>query len=123
MRGQLIDQRLTTDRSYHGDMHFSFAHSLVVAALIASIVLLMHRDDKLFPVLALVASGLEALQVFNVVSLSSGRFRIELVLGGLLAVAGVVCWMRSDGKPSITAATVASLVGILQVLIGLNVMS
>ena len=104
-------------------MHFSFSHALVVSALVASIVLLFHRDDRLFPVLALVASGLEALMVFHFVSLSSGKLRIDVILPALLAVAGAVCWTKEDGKPCVTAATVATLVGALQLLFSLNVMS
>jgi hypothetical protein len=104
-------------------MHISSAHAFVVAALVASVVLIFHRDDRLFPVLALVASGLEALQVFNVISLSSGKFRIDLILAGLLLIAGVVCWAKEDGKVTVTAATVATLVGALQVLAAVNIMS
>ena len=104
-------------------MHFSFSHSLVISALVASVVLIMHRDDKLFPVLTLVAAGLEALSVFNIVSLSSGKFRIDVILAALLAVSGGVCWFRSDGKPSVSAATVATLAGVLQLLFALGVMS
>jgi len=104
-------------------MHISFGHALVVSALVASIVLIFHRDDRLFPVLALVASGLEALQVFNIISLSSGKFRIDVILAALLAVAGAICWSREDGKICVTAATVATLVGVLQLLMGLSIMS
>jgi hypothetical protein len=104
-------------------MHISFAHALVVSALIASVALLLHRDDRLFPVLALVASGLEALIVFNVISLSSGKFRIDVILPALLAFAGGVCWAKEDGKVTVTAATVATLVGVLQLLLALSLMS
>jgi hypothetical protein len=103
-------------------MHVSFGHALVVSALVASIVLLFHRDDRLFPALALVASGLEALMVFNVIELISGKLRIDLILPALLAAAGAVCWGRSDSKPSTTAATVVTLVGLLQLVLALGVM-
>jgi hypothetical protein len=103
-------------------MHVSFAHALVVAAVISSVVLLLQRDDRLFPLIALVASGLEALMVFHVIELSSGKLRIDLILPGLIAVAGGVCWTRCSGKPSITAATVATLVGVLQLVLVLDVM-
>jgi len=104
-------------------MHISFGHALVVSALVASVVLLLHRDDRLFPALALVASGLQALMVFHVIELSSGKLRIDVILPALLAVAGGVCWAKDDTKPTITAATVATLVGALQLLLALSVMS
>jgi hypothetical protein len=104
-------------------MHINFQHALVVSALVASIALLLHREDRLFPVLALVASGLEALMVFQVISLSSGKFRIDVILAGLLALAGGVSWAKEQGKVTVTAATVATLVGVLQLLIALGLMS
>ncbi|HEY1557122.1 MAG TPA: hypothetical protein VGF94_19940 [Kofleriaceae bacterium] len=104
-------------------MHVSFGHALVGSALVASIVLLLHREDRLFPALALVASGLEALMVFHVIELSSGKLRIDAILPALLMIAGAVCWARDDTKPSITAATVATLVGALQLLLAFSVMS
>lgn len=103
-------------------MHLNFNHALVVSALVASIVLLFHRDDRLFPVLALVASGLEALIVFKVISLSSGKVPINTILPALLAFSGAVCWTKEDGKTCVTAATVATLVGVLQLLLVFNVM-
>ena len=101
----------------------SFHHALVVSALVASIVLIFHRDDRLFPVLALVASGLEALMVFGVLSLSSGKLRIDVILPALLVVAGGICWAKEEGKVCVTAATVATLVGALQLLFALSIMS
>lgn len=103
-------------------MHASTGHALVVAALVASIVLLFHRDDRLFPVLALVASGLEALLVFHIVSLSSGKVPINTVLPALLAFSGAVCWTKEDGKTCVTASTVATFVGALQLLWALKIL-
>jgi hypothetical protein len=103
-------------------MHFGFAHSLVVAALVASIWLVVQGGDRLFPTLAAVASGLEALIVFNIISLSSGKFRIDVILPALLLVAGGASWTKVSTKSTITAATVATLVGALQLLLALRVL-
>ena len=48
--------------------------------------------------------------------------RIDVILAGLLAVAGAVCWSRSSSKGLTTAATLVTLVGLLQLLVGLRVL-
>lgn len=103
-------------------MHFGFAHSLVVTALAASIWLLLQGGDRLWPMLCTIASGLTALMVFNIVSISSGKFRIDMILAGLLAVSAVVCWVRSSTKPAITAATIAALIGAIELLLSLKIL-
>jgi hypothetical protein len=104
-------------------MHFGFAHTLVVAALVSSIWLLWQGGDRLFPTLAAVAAGLEALIVFNIINLSSGQFRIDVILPALLLVAGGITWTKISTKGGITAATVATLVGAIQLLLALRVLS
>ncbi len=104
-------------------MHFGLAHSLVITAVVASIWLLMQGGDRLWPMLATVASGLEALRVFDIISISSGKFRIDVILAGVLTVAAVVCWIRSTTKPAITAATAAALVGAVELLMELKMLA
>jgi hypothetical protein len=104
-------------------MHFGFAHTLVIAALVSSIWLMWQGGDRLFPTLAMVASGLEALITFNIISLSSGKFRIDVILPAVLLVAAGITWSRISTKGGITAATVATLVGAIQLLLALSVLS
>jgi hypothetical protein len=101
-------------------MHVQFTTALVVTALIAAVVLVLDRGDRLFPILALIACGIEALLVFHVIELSSNKFRIDVILAALMAVAGGVCWARSGGKSAVTAATLVTLVGVIQLLYGLH---
>ena len=89
---------------------------MVLAALGASIVLFMQIKARLFPVIALAASALEALLVFRVLSFSLGGLNLMLVLGGALVVAGVLIWTKTSGKIPVTAATTVALIGALQVL-------
>ena len=103
-------------------MHFDFGTALVVAALAGSLVLVVHRDDRLFPIIAAVAAGLEALIAFHVISLSSGKFRTDVVLPAVLLIAGLVCWSRTSTKPTITAATVVALVAAIQLVSALGVL-
>jgi hypothetical protein len=101
-------------------MHWNFGTALVLAALTGSIILVLNRGDRLFPVIALVVSGLETLMVFNILSLSSGKFRIDVILPAALALAGGICWSRSGEKSTITAATVVALIGLIQLVIAIR---
>ena len=103
-------------------MHFSFEHVLVLTALVASGVLVLAREDKIAPMIALVATALQALIAFKIISLSSSKFRIDVILPALLAVSAGVAWGRVKGRPATTAATVAALIGILQLLLALKIL-
>lgn len=97
-------------------MHLTYATSLVIIALISSVVLAMGRGDRIFPVVAVLTSALEALIAFDAVTISVRSFRIDVVLPALLVLAGLVCWARLSTKGQVTAATLVSAVGILQLL-------
>lgn len=97
-------------------MHVQFGTALVVVALVSSIVLLLNKSDRMFPMLATIVSGVEALLVFGVMSLSVAKFRIDVILPALLLVAGGVCWSRSSGKTTTTAATLVTMVAALQII-------
>lgn len=104
-------------------MHFDTGTALIVTALVAAIVLITERGDRLFPGLAVLAAGVEALIAFDIMKLSVSSFRIDLILAGLLTVAGAVCWGRTAAKPQVTAATLVTAVGVLQLLASLNVLN
>ena len=103
-------------------MHFGLGHALVVVALVASIWLVMQSSNRLFPMLAAVASALEALIAFSVISLSVAKFRTDVILPALLVVAAGVCWTKVSTKGAVTAATAATLVGAVQLLGALHVL-
>lgn len=94
----------------------NFAHVMVLAALVGSIVLMVQSSARLFPVIALLASGAETLLVYRVIHFSMRGIDIGLILGAALVVSGVVAWWQQSQKPAVTAATVVALVGALQVL-------
>src|SRR5262249_54517444 len=100
--------------------HFSTA--MVITALVAAIVLVMKRDDRIFSIVGLFAAGIEALMAFNIISLSSGKFRIDVIVPAVLALAMGVCWSKSSVKSTITAATAGFLVGLIQVLFAVHVL-
>jgi hypothetical protein len=71
---------------------------------------------RLFPIIAVAASGIEALLALHVVRFGVRGLNLSLLLGAALAVAGALIWNRTGGKTHVTAATVLMLVGAVQVL-------
>lgn len=101
-------------------MTFTTANLLVLAALAASIVLLVQHRERLFPGMAVLASGVETLIALDLLQLKVKGVSLALVLGGVLAAAAIVVWVRGAGKAVVTASTVAALVGALQVVAALK---
>jgi hypothetical protein len=95
---------------------------LSIVAVVASVILLLHFHNKLLPIIALVASGLEALVGFGVVHLSLSGVSLRLILGGALAVASALMFVRVSGKTAAASSTCGVLVGCLQVLVELRVL-
>ena len=101
-------------------MNISYAEALIVTAFAASLLLALGRAERVFSVIALVVSGIEALIVFDVITFKVKPFRLDLVFPALLVVAGLVCWSRLSTKGQVTAATIVSLVGVIQLLTALR---
>ena len=102
-------------------MHFNFGTVLVGTALAAAIYLLLMKSERMFPTIAVIASGVELLLAMGLMSLSLAKFRIDVILPALLVVSGAVCWSRSSEKGSITAATGLTLIGAIQLLLALRI--
>jgi uncharacterized membrane protein YjjP (DUF1212 family) len=103
-------------------MHVEHSTALIVVALISSIILVLNRGDRLWPVIAVVATGIVALMHFGVITLSLGKFRVDVILPGLIALAAALCWSRSSDKSTTTAATALLAVALLQLLSALSVL-
>src|SRR5512139_3363184 len=102
-------------------MQIAFGTALVVIALASSILLLMQMTDRMLPTVAAIAAGIEALLVFGLMSLSLAKFRIDVILPAVLVVAGGICWGKVSTKHTVTAATLVTVVGALQLLLALRV--
>lgn len=89
---------------------------LICAALVAALVLTLQHRPRLLPVIALVVSGFEALRALRVLHFGVAGLPLDLILGAVLVVCGAVVLLRTSHKPSVSAATVVTLVGALQVL-------
>jgi hypothetical protein len=99
-------------------MHMPLA--MVVAALAASLLLLFQLKKRLFPIVAVVASGMEILLALHIVTFGVRGLNLWLLLGATLVVAGTLIWMKAGGKVHVTAATIVTLVGTLQVFSALG---
>lgn len=104
-------------------MHFNLGTTMVVATLVASAYLLMHKSDRMFPTIAVIASGIQCLIVFNLMSLSLAKFRIDVILPAVLVVCGVLCWGKVSEKGNITASTLLTAVGAMELLLALRIFS
>ena len=92
------------------------AHTaLAVAALAGSLVLAFGATGRAVAVVALAASALEVAMAFGLLRVAVAGLPLGLALGLGLAIPGVIAWFRASGKAALTAATVVTLVGILQV--------
>jgi hypothetical protein len=92
------------------------SHVLPIAALAASVFLLLTPQARLPAVFAVVASGLEVLIATGTIHIAVSGVSLSLILGVVLLVAGVVAYLRVTAKGAVSAATVVTLVGLAQVL-------
>ncbi len=102
-------------------MHIELGTVLAVTALLSSLVLI--KTDRLFALVALAAAAIQTLMAFGVMTLTLAKFRIDVILPALLLLAGAVCWTKVATKSAITAATIITLLGSLELLIALRVLT
>jgi hypothetical protein len=103
-------------------MHIQLATLVIASALISSLILVLNRGDKILPIVALLAVGLEAALHFGVIQLSFAKFRIDVILPALIVIAGGVCWARATAKGPVTAAAVLFAVGAIQLLAAVHLL-
>ena len=104
-------------------MNFNMATLLIGLTFAASIYLMLNKSDRLWPIVAVIASGVQLLLAMGLMSLSLAKFRIDVILPALLVVAGVICWSKVSTKGTITAATIVSLIAAVELLGALRILS
>jgi hypothetical protein len=87
-----------------------------VLALAASVLLVLKVPARLFPLIALVASGIDVLRSFGILTLKVPVIGAAMLFGGLMVVGGAGSWIKSSGKVPVTAAVVVVLVGLMRVV-------
>jgi hypothetical protein len=108
---------------YDPRMHFNMPTVMVITTFCAALYLLLNKSDRMFPTLAVIASGLQLLMLFGIMSLTLNRYRIDVILPAILLIAGIVCWLRSDGKGTTTAATLVSVIATVELFGALRILS
>jgi hypothetical protein len=108
---------------YDPRMHFNMPTVMVITTFCAALYLLLNKSDRMFPTLAVIASGVQLLMAFGIMSLTLAKFRIDVILPAILVVAGVVCWMKVSTKGTITAATLIILIASVELLGALRLLS
>ena len=103
-------------------MTFHLFNALIVCALVGSIFVVLQQSERLFPMIALIVTVIEALMAFNVMQMSLAKYRIDVILPALLVLAAAICWSRASAKTATTAATVVLFSGLIQLLSALNVL-
>jgi hypothetical protein len=88
----------------------------MLVALAASLLLIVKVRPKVFPAIALVASGVEVLRGFGLLSFKVPVIGALVLFGALLAVGGAGSWMKAGSKVATSAATVVTLIGLMRVL-------
>jgi hypothetical protein len=96
---------------------------LAALAVVASVVLVLRHRPLLFPVVAIVVSGVEVLSAFGLVHVSIAKVPLGLLFGAALVVAGIGVYVRSADKSTVAAATTIALVGALQTLASIHLHS
>jgi hypothetical protein len=84
-----------------------------IAALVCSVVLLLAGKQRVFEVIALIASGVWLaleLDLFNW-PLHHRLASPGLLIGGGLLVSGVIVYLNTDNKREVTASTVIAILG------------
>ena len=97
--------------------------ALVVIAFASAALLLAQSSERLFAGLAFIAAGVEVLLVFHLMTLSVAKLRIDVILPALLVVGGGMAWYRTTEKSHVTASTLITVVGLMQLLEALRVLS
>jgi hypothetical protein len=96
--------------------------ALAATALVSSVLLLSFRPRTL-PLAAFVVSALELALFLGLVTFGIAGLSVPLVLGGALVLLGAVMLSRTSARTEVMAATAITLVGLIQVLTALRILS
>lgn len=95
-------------------MQLSLGTALILAAVLSSAMLVLEREHRRSPLLALGAALLQALLLFDMFDWVRYIWRIELILPATQFVCGYTVWTDTKHKRSITASTVLLVVTMIE---------
>jgi hypothetical protein len=85
-------------------------------ALAASIYLLMRLPARLFPIVAVVASGLEVLRAMAMLNVKIPVVGAAALFAAAMVVGGAGSWLKASSKLPTTAAALVVFVGAMRLL-------
>lgn len=88
----------------------------ILAAVACSVLLVARSPARLFPIVALVGSTFELLRAMAILNLKVPVIGAALLFAAAMVVGGAGSWAKAGGKPTVTAATVVIVLGLLQAL-------
>ena len=100
-------------------MHMSYS-TLPLAATTAASLYLVLQGERKYATVAFIVSLLELLLAVHIITFSIAKFRVDVIMAAVLAVAGCLSWGKSSSKGAITAATIVSLIGLMQLVLALR---
>jgi hypothetical protein len=99
-------------------MSLQLGTALVIVALLASAALVLDREHRWAPLVALGAAVLQTLLLFDFLDVLRRIWRIEFLLPALQFICGYMMWTEArDKKRVVTSSTVLLVVTMLQMAI------
>ena len=85
-------------------------------ALAAAIFLLMRLPARLFPIVAVVASALEALRALSILNVKVPVIPAATLFAAAMVIGGVGSWLKTSSRLPVTAAALIAFVGTMRLL-------
>jgi hypothetical protein len=102
-------------------MHLSYSTLVIAATAAASLYLLLQSGgERKYGTVAFLVSMVELLLALGIITFSIVKFRVDVIFAVVLAVAGCLAWTRTSSKGGVTAATMVTLIGVMQLLLALR---
>ena len=89
---------------------------LAYSGLAASLVLLAASQSRGLAIVSVLAAGLEVLIQLGLLRLQVVGIPLGLVLGIALAIPALLIWFKATGKAALTASSLATFIGLVQVV-------
>lgn len=92
-----------------------------ICVLAGSLLVLGDEKGRVWAIIGAVSGGIEAAVALKLLTITLRGFSLNLVLGSVAAVCGIVMLMKVDTKLRIISATVVTMIGVLQVLVSARI--
>lgn len=98
-------------------MQLQLGTALVLVAVVASAVLVVDREHRMSPFVALAAAVVQALLLFGALDIIRHIWRIDFILPAAQFVAAYTVWSDTAKKRAVTASTVVLCVTMIELAI------